>query len=86
MSAESAQAEVPYKRRSRPGTLTRVMDPRVLERLCPEDFPTQMELLARDIANLLECFNEFPEFTDEALDVSVSAFCADLRVCLRSFL
>lgn len=61
------------------------MDPKVLARLGPEDFPAQMELLATDTANLLECLNEFPEFTDEALNSSVSSFCNDLQVCAYGY-
>lgn len=54
--------------------------PLVLEKLDPENFPSQLELFARDVMTFLHCLNEFPEFTDEALNASIVAFEGDLKV------
>jgi len=53
--------------------------------LDPEDFPEQMAQFAEDITIFLECLNEFPEFTDEAVNASILAFQGDLKVGLGSF-
>ena len=50
------------------------------ETLDAEDFPVQMELFARDIMTFLKFLNEFPEFQDEAVNVTISSFEADLKV------
>lgn len=55
--------------------------PLVLEKLDREDFPGQLGLFARDVITFLHCLNEFPEFTDEALNASILAFEGDLKVC-----
>ena len=52
--------------------------------LDPEDFPEQMAQFAEDITIFLECLNEFPEFTDEAVNASILAFQGDLKVGLGS--
>jgi hypothetical protein len=57
-----------------------VRNPVVLGDLDPEIFPQQMEKLADDVTIFLECLNEFPEFTDEAVNSSVVAFQGDLKV------
>lgn len=54
--------------------------PLVLENLDREDFPGQLRLFARDVITFLHCLNEFPEFTDEALNASILAFEGDLKV------
>jgi len=48
--------------------------------LDPEDFPEEMAQFAEDITTFLECLNEFPEFTDEAVNASILAFQGDLKV------
>ena len=48
----------------------------------PEDFPKQMAEFAEDIVIFLEYFNEFPEFTDEAVNASILVFQGDLKVSL----
>jgi len=58
-----------------------VRRPLVLEKLDREDFPGQLGLFARDVTTFLHCLNEFPEFTDEALNASILAFEGDLKVC-----
>ena len=45
-----------------------------------EDFPEQLEEFAKDIKTFLKSLNEFPEFTDEAVNNSMNAFEADLKV------
>ena len=54
--------------------------PLVLEKLDREEFPGQLGLFARDVITFLHCLNEFPEFTDEALNASILAFEGDLKV------
>ena len=41
-----------------------------------------MAQFAEDITTFLECLNEFPEFTDEAVNASILAFQGDLKVGL----
>ena len=43
----------------------------------------QMSHFAEDIIAFIECLNEFPEFTDEVLNVSMLAFQGDLKVGLN---
>jgi len=45
-----------------------------------EDFPQQLELLASDLSTFLYSLNEFPEFTDKAIDAPIIAFEDDLKV------
>ena len=52
----------------------------VLDKLDLEDFPQQLELFASDLSTFLYSLNEFPEFTDKAVDVPIIAFEDDLRV------
>ncbi|TFK23802.1 hypothetical protein FA15DRAFT_757007 [Coprinopsis marcescibilis] len=62
--------------------------PTVTENLDPEDFPEQLEMLAKDVKTFLNCLNEFPEFTDEAVNASILSFEGDLRYwasCLREY-
>lgn len=47
-----------------------------------EDFPEQLEEFAKDIKTFLKSLNEFPEFTDEAVNNSMNYFEADLKVSL----
>ena len=53
--------------------------------LDPEEIPEQMTRFAEDIVTFLECLNEFPEFTDEAVNASILAFQGDLKVSLGHF-
>lgn len=50
------------------------------ESLDPENFPEQLESLAVDVTTFLNCLNEFPEFTDEAVNASILSFEGDLKV------
>lgn len=57
-----------------------VARPTVNENLDPEFFPEQLDALATDVTTFLNCLNEFPEFTDEAVNASILSFEGDLRV------
>jgi hypothetical protein len=50
--------------------------------LDPESFPGQFAGFAQDVVTFLNCLNEFPEFTDEAVNTSMRAFEVDLKVTL----
>lgn len=56
----------------------------VNENLSLEDLPTQLKLLAKAIRTFSDCLNEFPEFTDEAVNTSMSEFEGDLEVRIFS--
>lgn len=49
------------------------------DNLQPETLPSQFLSFARDVVTFLNCLNEFPEFTDEAVDQSMKAFEGDLK-------
>lgn len=54
----------------------------------PESMPDELELLAEDLNTFLECLNQIPEFSDEAVNTSVTSFQNDLKYwssCLRDF-
>lgn len=54
----------------------------------PESLPEELQLLAQDLNTFLECLNQIPEFTDEAVNTSVISFQGDLRYwasCLKEF-
>ena len=57
-----------------------VARPTVTENLDLEYFPQQLEALATDVTTFLKCLNEFPEFTDEAVNASILSFEGDLKV------
>jgi hypothetical protein len=50
--------------------------------LDPESFPGQFAGFAQDVVTFLNCLNEFPEFTDEAVNTSMRAFEVDLKVTI----
>ncbi|KAI0301607.1 hypothetical protein B0F90DRAFT_1817073 [Multifurca ochricompacta] len=50
-----------------------------LDKLDLEDFPQQLELFASDLSTFLYSLNEFPEFTDKAIDTPIIAFEDDLK-------
>lgn len=58
-----------------------VHNPIVMEKLEPEDFPEQLQMFAQDVTTFLDCLNEFPEFTDEAVNSAILALEGDLKVC-----
>ncbi|KAG1736997.1 WD40-repeat-containing domain protein [Suillus lakei] len=54
----------------------------------PESFPDQFAGFAEDVVTFLNCLNEFPEFTDEAVNTSMRAFECDLKYwasCLQEY-
>lgn len=53
------------------------------ESLDPEDFPYQLQEFARDVKTFLDCLNEFPEFTDEAVNSSILSLEGDLKVSAK---
>lgn len=57
-----------------------------LDKLGLEDFPQQLELFASDLSTFLYSLNEFPEFTDKAVDAPIIAFEDDLKVKLPAIL
>ncbi|KAI0262534.1 WD40-repeat-containing domain protein [Gloeopeniophorella convolvens] len=50
-----------------------------LDKLDLEDFPQQLEMFASDLSTFLYSLNEFPEFTDKAVDAPIIAFEDDLK-------
>lgn len=56
----------------------------MLDKLDLEDFPQQLELFASDLSTFSYSLNEFPEFTDKAVDAPIIAFEDDLKVGPRS--
>lgn len=68
-------------------TPSHVARPTVNEKLDPEYFPELLTTLANDLATFLDCLNEFPEFTDEAMNASIRSFEDDLKVvwCLLHY-
>lgn len=53
-----------------------------------ELIPSELNLLAQDLHTFLECLNQIPEFTDEAVNSSVLSFQTDLKYwasCLGDF-
>ncbi|KAL0577193.1 hypothetical protein V5O48_004791 [Marasmius crinis-equi] len=82
------------RRRSRRGpsgrhkALPHAARPTVHEHIDLEHFPRQFEALAQDITTFVRCLNEFPEFTDEAVNASISSFEGDLLYwanCLKIY-
>ncbi|GLB42232.1 putative WD domain, G-beta repeat [Lyophyllum shimeji] len=75
-------------RSAKPKAPPHVARPTVNEDLDPEFFPEQLEALAADVATFLRCLNEFPEFTDEAVNTSIHSFEGDLKYwasCLKEY-
>ncbi|PBK89839.1 WD40 repeat-like protein [Armillaria gallica] len=85
------EAETPRRlhRRAKPSRPPQHFSrPVIDENLDLEDFPDQFEALAKDVTTFMNCLNEFPEFTDEAVNASISAFEGDLKYwasCLRVY-
>jgi WD repeat-containing protein 26 len=62
--------------------------PSISDDLDLEDFPEQFEELATEVTTFVNCLNEFPEFTDEAVNASISSFEGDLKYwanCLKEY-
>ncbi len=58
--------------------------PMISEKLDIEQFPHHLDALASDVTTFLNSLNEFPEFTDEAVNISILSFEGDLKVSARS--
>lgn len=56
----------------------------ISEKLDIEQFPHCLDALASDVTTFLNSLNEFPEFTDEAVNISILSFEGDLKVSPRS--
>lgn len=61
-----------------------IANPSVYGGLEPEDFPEQLQEFANDVITFLDCLNEFPEFTDEAVNAAIISLEGDLKVRFRS--
>ncbi|KAF9220016.1 WD40 repeat-like protein [Gyrodon lividus] len=58
------------------------------DNLEPDTLPAQFESFAKDVVTFLNCLNEFPEFTDEAVNQSMRGFEGDLKYwasCLAEY-
>ncbi|KAH7907662.1 WD40-repeat-containing domain protein [Hygrophoropsis aurantiaca] len=72
------------RQKSSPGRVRPVVD----DSLDAECFPEQFESFACDVMTFLNCLNEFPEFTDEAVNSSIKSLEGDLKYwacCLRTY-
>ncbi len=69
-----------WKKKKRTKVPPHVRNPTVLEGLEPEDIPFQLQMLATNFQTFLDCLNEFPEFTDEAVNTSILSLQDDLKV------
>ncbi|EIW78473.1 WD40 repeat-like protein [Coniophora puteana RWD-64-598 SS2] len=70
------------------GGATRKMRPPIDDTLDAESLPEQFDSFAKDVMQFLNCLNEFPEFTDEAVNASIRSFEGDLKYwacCLRTY-
>lgn len=56
----------------------------ISEKLDIEQFPHYFDSLASDVTTFLNSLNEFPEFTDEAVNISILSFEGDLKVSAHS--
>ena len=70
-----------YRKTKRHRAPPHVHNPVVMEKLDAEDFPEQMQMFAQDVTTFLDCLNEFPEFTDEAVNSAILSLEGDLKVC-----
>ncbi|TBU39880.1 WD40 repeat-like protein [Dichomitus squalens] len=68
-----------YRKSKRHRVPPHVHNPIVMEKLDPEDFPEQLQMFAQDVTTFLDCLNEFPEFTDEAVNAAVLSLEGDLK-------
>ncbi|THV01875.1 WD40 repeat-like protein [Dendrothele bispora CBS 962.96] len=86
-NSKSARRMAPYMS-VRHRAMPHIARPAINDNLDLEDFPVQFEMLAEEVTTFVNCLNEFPEFTDEAVNASISSFQADLRYwgnCLREY-
>ncbi|KAH9941858.1 WD40 repeat-like protein, partial [Epithele typhae] len=77
-----------YRKSKRHRAPPHVHNPVLMEKLEPEDFPEQMQMFAQDVTTFLDCLNEFPEFTDEAVNSAILSLEGDLKYwasCLKAY-
>ncbi|PPQ66540.1 hypothetical protein CVT26_009513 [Gymnopilus dilepis] len=87
-SPSASRRKKAFIRRVKGKAQLHVPRPTVAENLDPESFPEQLEQLAKEVTNFLRCLNEFPEFTDEAVNASILSFEGDLNYwasCLKEY-
>ena len=72
------------KRKRNAKRAPQVARPIILEEHDAEEFPSQLEKLAKDVQTFLKSLNEFPEFTDEVVNNSINSFEADLNVSIAT--
>lgn len=78
--SEAATQHRKIFRRVRGKAQLHVPRPTVNEKLDAESFPHQFEQFSKEVTTFLRCLNEFPEFTDEAVNTSILSFEGDLKV------
>ncbi|KAI0676285.1 WD40 repeat-like protein [Trametes maxima] len=81
-------AHIAFRKGKRHRAPPHVHNPIVMEKLEPEDFPEQLQMFAQDVTTFLDCLNEFPEFTDEAVNSAILALEGDLKYwasCLKAY-
>ena len=69
-----------FRKRSRDGASTQIVNTSAFEEIDCEHFPEQLRLFGEDVITFLDCLNEFPEFTDEAVNSSILSLEGDLKV------
>ncbi|KAJ4478616.1 hypothetical protein C8J55DRAFT_542716 [Lentinula edodes] len=77
-----------YRLSGKHRALPHVARPTVDANIDLEEFPNQFEALAIEVTTFVNCLNEFPEFTDEAVNASISSFEGDLKYwanCLHNY-
>lgn len=88
---QARDAPLPMPRMSTSGRKLRRPPPHVkrpptrfdAEDLDPEAFPGELHWLSREVMTFLNCLNEFPEFSDEAVNTNIQSFEGDLKVRCR---
>ncbi|GJE97468.1 WD40 repeat domain-containing protein [Phanerochaete sordida] len=78
----------PSVRPRRKAKSVHIARPAILDDLDAEDFPDQLQGLAEDVIIFLDCLNEFPEFTDEGVNTSITSLEGDLKYwasCLKAY-
>ncbi|KAH9478461.1 hypothetical protein JR316_0008916 [Psilocybe cubensis] len=90
-TTEDSEAATQHRkifRRVRGKAQLHVPRPTVNEKLDAESFPQQFEQFSKEVMTFLRCLNEFPEFTDEAVNTSILSFEGDLKYwasCLKEY-
>ncbi|KAG0696113.1 hypothetical protein DFH29DRAFT_1004842 [Suillus ampliporus] len=68
------------KARRRKGSMPGRIPANIEDSLDLESLPEQFENFATALMTFLKCLNEFPEFTDEAVNTSIKSFEGDLKI------